>query len=62
MLLAATGLLCGIIGTVIWLNPAWLEISGMQRLAGLLCGLVVAARCDSMDAVAFGSVFQKGLQ
>lgn len=36
MLLAATGLICGIVGTAIWLTPAWLEIPGIQRLAGLL--------------------------
>jgi uncharacterized protein involved in response to NO len=36
MLLAATGLICGISGTVIWLNPAWLAMPGIQRLAGLL--------------------------
>lgn len=36
MLLAATGLICGIAGTVIGLNPAWLEMPGIQRLAGLL--------------------------
>lgn len=36
MLLAATGLVCGIAGTVIWLNPQWFVISGIYRLAGLL--------------------------
>jgi len=36
MLLAGTGLLCGIAGTLMWLNPAWLERPGFQRLAGLL--------------------------
>lgn len=36
MLLAATGLACGIAGTVIWLNPAWLDDPRIQRLAGLL--------------------------
>ncbi len=36
LLLAATGLICGIAGTVLWLNPAWFETPGVQRLAGLL--------------------------
>jgi len=36
LLLAATGLVCGIAGTFLWLNPAWLVTSGVHRLAGLL--------------------------
>lgn len=36
MLLAATGLACGIAGTMLWLNPAWLEQPEIRRLAGLL--------------------------
>lgn len=36
MLLAATGLLCGITGTILWLNPAWVARPEIQRLAGLL--------------------------
>jgi uncharacterized protein involved in response to NO len=36
MLLAATGLACGIAGTILWLNPAWLDRPEMRRLAGLL--------------------------
>lgn len=36
MLLAATGLICGIAGTVIWLNPEWFSHTGVYRLAGLL--------------------------
>lgn len=36
LLLAATGLLCGIAGTVLWLNPAWRVTADMHRLAGLL--------------------------
>jgi len=36
MLLAATGLMGGIAGTVIWLNPGWFATSGVYRLAGLL--------------------------
>ncbi len=36
MLLAATGLMCGIAGTVIWLNPEWFAHAGVYRLAGLL--------------------------
>ena len=36
MLLAATGLLCGIAGTLIWLNPEWFAVTGVYRLAGLL--------------------------
>ncbi len=36
MLLAGTGLLCGLTGTLMWLNPAWLLVPGLQRLAGLL--------------------------
>ena len=36
MLLAATGLVCGITGTILWLNPAWVARPEIQRLAGLL--------------------------
>jgi uncharacterized protein involved in response to NO len=36
MLLAATGLACGIAGTILWLNPAWMERPEIRRLAGLL--------------------------
>ena len=36
LLLAATGLICGIAGTLLWLNPAWLVTPGVHRLAGLL--------------------------
>jgi uncharacterized protein involved in response to NO len=36
LLLAATGLLCGIAGTVLWLNPEWRVTEDMHRLAGLL--------------------------
>ena len=36
MLLAGTGLLCGLTGTLLWLNPAWLATPGLYRLAGLL--------------------------
>lgn len=36
MLLAATGLACGIAGTILWLNPAWMERPDIRRLAGLL--------------------------
>lgn len=36
LLLAATGLICGIAGTFLWLNPAWLATAGVHRLAGLL--------------------------
>jgi uncharacterized protein involved in response to NO len=36
MLLAATGLACGIAGTVLWMNPAWMELPEIRRLAGLL--------------------------
>ena len=36
LLLAATGLICGIVGTFMWLNPAWLVLPGLYRLAGLL--------------------------
>lgn len=36
LLLAATGLLCGLAGTVMWLNPAWWAVNGIYRLAGLL--------------------------
>jgi uncharacterized protein involved in response to NO len=36
MLLAATGLACGIAGTILWLNPAWVARPELQRLAGLL--------------------------
>jgi len=36
MLLAATGLVCGIAGTILWLNPAWVARPDIQRFAGLL--------------------------
>jgi uncharacterized protein involved in response to NO len=36
LLLAATGLVCGIAGTILWLNPQWLVTADMHRLAGLL--------------------------
>jgi uncharacterized protein involved in response to NO len=36
MLLAGTGLLCGIAGTVMWLNPQWFAVPELYRLAGLL--------------------------
>jgi uncharacterized protein involved in response to NO len=36
MLLAATGLVCGIAGTILWLNPAWVARPEIQRFAGLL--------------------------
>ncbi len=36
LLLAATGLICGIAGTFLWLNPQWLVTAHMHRLAGLL--------------------------
>ncbi len=36
LLLAATGLLCGLAGTVMWLNPAWFAVNGIYRLASLL--------------------------
>jgi uncharacterized protein involved in response to NO len=36
LLLAATGLLCGISGTLLWLNPAWMTTTEIYRLAGLL--------------------------
>ena len=36
MLLAATGLVCGIIGTLLWLVPTWVAQPEIQRLAGLL--------------------------
>ena len=36
MMLAGTGLFCGLTGTVLWLNPAWLGLPGIYRLAGLL--------------------------
>ncbi|MEO8616460.1 MAG: NnrS family protein [Luteolibacter sp.] len=36
MLLAGTGLICGLSGTLVWLNPGWLLVPGLQRLAGLL--------------------------
>jgi hypothetical protein len=36
LLLAATGLICGIAGTFLWLNPQWLLTAEMRRLAGLL--------------------------
>ncbi len=36
MLLALTGLLCGIAGTSMWLNPDWIASAENYRLAGLL--------------------------
>lgn len=36
LLLAATGIVSGILGTLIWLNPAWFANPGLYRLAGLL--------------------------
>ncbi len=36
MLLAATGLACGITGTILWLSPAWSADPHIRRLAGLL--------------------------
>jgi uncharacterized protein involved in response to NO len=36
MLLAGTGLMCGIAGTLMWLNPAWSGTLQTHRLAGLL--------------------------
>ena len=36
MLLAATGLLCGIAGATMWLRPAWHSSAATYRLAGLL--------------------------
>lgn len=36
MLLAATGLLCGIAGATMWLRPAWHSSAAIYRLAGLL--------------------------
>ena len=36
MLLAALGLLCGITGTALWLDPAWHSSAATYRLAGLL--------------------------
>ena len=36
MLLAATVLVCGIAGTILWLNPAWVARPEIQRFAGLL--------------------------
>lgn len=36
LLLAATGLVCGIAGTFLWLNPAWFGAPGVHRFAGLL--------------------------
>lgn len=35
MLLAALGLLCGIVGAAMWLNPAWHASAATYRLAGL---------------------------
>ena len=36
LLLALTGLLCGIAGTAMWLNPDWIATPERYRLAGLL--------------------------
>ncbi len=36
LLLAALGLACGMAGTLMWLNPAWMKTTEMYRLAGLL--------------------------
>ncbi len=36
MLLAGTGIACGLAGTLLWLNPEWMTTMAMHRLAGLL--------------------------
>ena len=36
LLLAAVGILCGLVGTVLWLNPAWMTSIERYRFAGLL--------------------------
>lgn len=36
LLLAATGLLCGLAGTLLWCNPGWMVTAEIHRLAGLL--------------------------
>lgn len=36
MMLALTGLLCGIAGTAMWLSPDWISTPAAYRLAGLL--------------------------
>jgi uncharacterized protein involved in response to NO len=36
MLLAGTGLACGIAGTLLWMNPEWMTTMAVHRLAGLL--------------------------
>ena len=36
LLLAATGLLCGLVGTLLWCNPHWMVTPEVYRLAGML--------------------------
>lgn len=36
LVLAAAGILCGISGTLLWLNPEWMKTTAVYRLAGLL--------------------------
>ena len=36
LLLAGTGLLCGLAGTLLWVNPQWMVTPEIYRLAGLL--------------------------
>jgi uncharacterized protein involved in response to NO len=36
LILAAVGVLCGISGTLLWLNPEWMTTAATYRLAGLL--------------------------
>lgn len=36
LLLAGTGLLCGLAGTLLWVNPSWMVTPEIYRLAGLL--------------------------
>lgn len=36
LLLAGVGLACGMAGTLLWLNPAWMKTTEIYRLAGML--------------------------
>ena len=36
LMLAGTGIACGLAGTLLWLNPQWMTTMAMYRLAGLL--------------------------